>query len=199
MSQSCIYTSVTLQTSEQYVLPAGAVIVSATDPTKITSVNNCADLSQLETAGCYGFFISESDSNGDAAYDEVKVQGITVGDVYYPFTTEVNIPKTNGAIPISFINNFTNQLNLLSIGPLFSNFTGWVDGYPNSGDATYTTMVCFKTIPSIATGALIKCVGVASTNFTPIPFFVPIQPANTMLTTYLTSDPDFAANCGCNS
>jgi hypothetical protein len=198
MSQSCVYTSVTLQTNEQYVLPPGAVLVSTTDPTKITSVNDCADLSQLETAGCYGFYISSSISTGDdAAYDTVTVQGITVGGVYYPFVSPVTVPKTNGGIPASFIVNFTNQLNLLSIGALFTDFTGWSDCYPNTGDSTCTAMLCFKTIPSIATGALVKCIGVSSENFTPIPFFVPVQAASVMLTSL--NDPDFSANCGCNS
>ena len=200
MSQSCVYTSVTLQTSEQYVLPPGAVIVSATDPTKITSTNDCADLTQLETAQCYGFFVSESQSTGgDAAYNNVEAEGILVGGTYYPFDAVFGVDKLNGAIPVTFITNFTTQLNLLPIGGLFSNFTGWTDAYPNSGDSTVTTMLCFKTIPSIAQGAMVKFLGYSAENFTPIPFYVPIQESNFMLTTYLTSDPDFANNCGCNS
>lgn len=74
------YTSVTLSAGESYILPPGATIISATDPSALTSVNDCFDPSTLETPVCYEFaFGRDADNNDDHPMDSAYIQSLYLG------------------------------------------------------------------------------------------------------------------------
>lgn len=140
---ACTYRTITLQPGESYVLPAGAEIISATDSATITSVNDCANLDNLEEIGCYGFVIASHD--GSAAGTEVWVPpnviytGVTLSNVFYPF-----------AAPASYssITDIVTQLQGLSFGSSMTNFcTSSSDDGTADSNKSY---IIFNTIPSIA-------------------------------------------------
>ncbi len=199
----CTYNSITLQVGQSFVIPPGGQIIGASDIDLLTAQDDCVDLTNLEEAACYGFFFSESISDGgDAAYNDVQIQGIIVNGVTYPFSLSVNPPNfpSSGTIPTSFLEDLQNRLSELSIGGLFFNFSGWGQSTPSSGDASNTVMVCFTTFPSIATNMYFYGLGLNSSS--PQAAYVPVQfPVTTPEVMYdqLYVVANFIGKCSCQT
>ena len=87
---SCSFKSVTLIAGEQFVLPPGAEIVSASDPTAISSTHDCAgDLTKLEVPQCYVVGMGQADGSGNNISDG-WAYGISIDNIQYPFSYSVN-------------------------------------------------------------------------------------------------------------
>lgn len=197
---SCITSSVILQPGQPFVLPAGATIIAATDPTSLTSVNDCADLTNLETFACYAIQVQESVSDGgDAAYNNVYITGAVFNDVSYTFSTPVSFVNCSACTPTSSINQLQDALNEIGIGDIFTDWSGYADDIPNTGDSAMITLICFKTIPSIATSLVLNAYGDQDGSAPNVPIIIPILTADEMLTQYLGGGgyDDFVNACSC--
>jgi hypothetical protein len=81
MASTCIYKTVTLQNGEKYVLPSGAEIVSATNPSLITSA--CANLDNLENLQCFTCVLGAAGADGNnGQLWEAKDSGSNNGAVF---------------------------------------------------------------------------------------------------------------------
>lgn len=153
------YTSITLSAGESFVLPPGATVIGASDPGALTSVNDCLDLSNLETPECFGFtFLETNETNNDVGFDVVYLQGLSIDAVGYPFSSALAVDSgsfCNGCVPSALVNNFRNRVQALSIGVLFSNFNGYSDDWGGSNDKANVYTLCWKTIPSFGTNAYV--------------------------------------------
>jgi hypothetical protein len=141
---SCSYQSVTLQPNEQFVLPPGATLIAATDTAQLDSVNDCLNLTNVETIECYGVVFGESENSSvpdppTPVYNDVEIGGITVDNVYYPFLSNINTGSTSGDILAAL--NQTPFAGLFTITGMSLKSDG------NRGDVLY---IAFKTLPSIA-------------------------------------------------
>lgn len=197
----CSYNSITLQSGQSFVIPPGGQIIGASDIDLITSQDDCVDLTNLEDAECYGFFLSESISDGgDAAYNDVQIQGIIVNDITYSFSTPINPPNfpSSGTVPTSFLNDLQDRLSALSIGGLFFDFSGWGQSTPSSGDASNTVMVCFRTFPSIATNMYVYGLGTNDSIAASVPVQFPVTTPDKMYN-YLNIVANFAGKCSCQT
>jgi hypothetical protein len=197
----CTYNAITLQVGQSFVIPPGGVIIGASDIDLLSSADNCADLTNLEEAECYGFFFSESISDGgDAAYNDIEVQGIIVNGVTYPFSSSITPPNfpSSGSIPTSFLDSLQERLSELSIGGLFFNFSGWGQSTPSSGDASNTVMVCFTTFPSIAEEMYIYGLGTNDSIAAPVPVLFPVTTPDIMYNN-LSIVANFTGKCTCQT
>lgn len=144
------YTTVTLAEGESYVLPPGAVLVGATDPSLLTSLNDCLDLDNLEEFECYVCPIPIGAEDGDDSQyweptigtnSETNITGYTLSGISYNFSTSYESAS---------IGNFINTTNLLNelkaVLPItFATYASVSD--VNRGTLNYFVI---KTIPSIA-------------------------------------------------
>lgn len=106
--ETCTYHSITLQSGEQFNLPPGATIVTVSNPSAITSTNNCADLENLETPVCYFIQVSNgSDGGRTGSLSSVYLKGFYIENTYYPFAA--------GSIEVG-----AELYNMLQIPPFFS-------------------------------------------------------------------------------
>ena len=136
------YRSVTLAPGESYVLPAGATILSASDPGLITSQNNCADLENLESLECYATILGEAGEGAGSdtvVYDVVTINGLRVDNVLYNFTTAFNVGDTQAALRAC--------IDTTPFGPMIIDLGTGGAGTTNRGVVAY---VVFKTLPAIA-------------------------------------------------
>jgi hypothetical protein len=148
------YRSITLAPKETYVLPAGAQIVSATDPNLITSLNDCANLDNLEALECYVIPLVATDadsldSQSAWMYEApTKIIGLYVAGVKYV----LNIGMTpDGAFFVEQVEAFIEANSTLN-GILIEVTSSRDDSATRGGIAT----LCFKTLPSIATDMYIE-------------------------------------------
>lgn len=88
-----IYKSVLLQPGEQFTLPPGAELISATDTDSITST---CDISDLQGLNCYTFVFGNAGTDGDQSQlfesetpdkSNVKIIGISVDGIDYLFNS----------------------------------------------------------------------------------------------------------------
>lgn len=119
---ACVYRAITLQSGESYVLPAGAELVSSTNPNLITAENGCADTDNLEEFLCYGCEFNVTDSNpvsaGEVPQGSKKyVRGLKIRGVEYLF--DVSIVVTEGISNIAMQNSLVARINSLSINGAF--------------------------------------------------------------------------------
>jgi hypothetical protein len=195
--ENCVYQSITLNPGEPFNLPPGAEIISATDINSLSST--CPLPTNLETPACYSIQIQESISDGgDAAYNDVIVTGVVINNVVYAFSSNIN-PPNNVGTPTSFINDLTTRLNELGLGSLFSDWSGYQDDIPNTGDAAMITMLCFKTIPSIGDNMFFTAYGDQDGSAPNVPINIPVLTSAVMLSQYLGggSYDQFVNACGC--
>ena len=141
---SCITSSVTLQPGQSFVLPAGATIIGATDSASIASVNDCADLTNIEDFTCYGVTYGESNPGQGVdpqtpVYDTVDIYGIRVNNVDYPFTSSITT--------YTALTGIITALNQTPYGGLFTNVLTASTPSPNRGNVRHLS---FKTLPSFA-------------------------------------------------
>jgi len=158
--ETCTYHTVTLQPGEQFNLPPGAVIVSVTDPGAITSINNCANLDNVETILCFGTTFGDANegSGGQTpVYNDVNIYGVTVNGINYPFSSSV---LTTGSSPAAIL----AALNETSFGALFSDCDTSLSSDSNRGNVLY---VSFKTIPSIVQDFFFYGIGTGQVSGTP--------------------------------
>lgn len=145
------YRSVTLSPGESYVLPAGAQILTVSDPSLISSENGCADdqLANLETLECYCFQIVCTEEAGTTTPvykdNNVIITGLYLAsdNTSYNFTvanpSNINDIYNNGAAAIQ---------STTSLGPLIIDPCSVYDD-DGAGDRDQVVTICFKTIPSI--------------------------------------------------
>ena len=194
---NCIYKSATLAAGEQFNLPPGAILVSATDTNAITST---CPIPALEEPACYAIQVQESISDGgDAAYDNVYITGAVFNGVSYTFSTPVSFVNCSACTPTSSINQLQDALNEIGIGDIFIDWSGYADNIPNSGDAAMITLICFKTIPSIARSLVLNAYGDQDGSAPNVPIIIPILTAADMLSQYLGGGAydAFVNACGC--
>jgi hypothetical protein len=151
MASTCVYKTVTLQNGEKFVLPSGAEIVSATDPSLITS--DCVNLDNLEIPVCYGFIlVARQDWNSgrsqpyDGEGDDLYYDGVYLNNVFYPFPAGT-LYWGSGPSP-------EDALASLPFGNLITNVcsSSSDDSFRNS----YKTYIIFNTIPSIGDNLILK-------------------------------------------
>ena len=140
-TDNCIYKSATLAAGEQFNLPPGAILISATDVSAITS--NCP-IPALEEPACYFFALGTLDGDGDGRAEywedsQSKILGFKIGNTsiygfdiigtpYYDMGAVYNMIAAT--LPITMVGTFGN------------------DG-PASNDSAQSGLV-FKMIPSLA-------------------------------------------------
>lgn len=193
------YTVVTLAEGESYVLPPGAVLVGASDPSLLTSLNDCLDLTGVETPECYGFYFHESVANPNPGFGDTVLEGIQINNVRYPFSSSIVV--TNAAyfcddcVPTALVNAFSNAVLSTSIGNVFTDITGYSDDwnqpvFPSNPDRANIFVLCWKTIPSLAAEAYVY--GYGTSNGPDINVLWPITKPSDM-----PLDPRMYANCPC--
>lgn len=195
---TCIYKSVTLQQGETFVLPPGAELIGSTNESAITS--SCDEEFDLEEIQCYTIQVQESISDGgDAAYNDVYITEATLNGTTTIFSTPISFDNCSGCIPTSSITQLQNALNEMGILGAFSDWSGYADEIPNSGDAAMVIMICFKTFPSIAQNLIFKAYGDQDGSAPDVPIIIPILTADQMLTQYLGGGgyDDFVNACSC--
>jgi hypothetical protein len=82
----CVITTVTLQANESYTLPPGATIIGASNPSAITSLNDCADLTNLETlTGYYLQWEMAADYGPSSdAWENATLDYVRIDSTIYP-------------------------------------------------------------------------------------------------------------------
>jgi len=152
-SQQCIYKSVSLVKGESFKLPAGAVLVGATNTGSITTT---CDTSNLETLTCYSFkFAGACDTGSSSSAWEPALShfvGIKVGDVYYPFTT-----------PVLITNYSQHEETFNSVMNVFSNFAFDYNVDCGSGNQVWDLYETFATFPSVANNMFLVAKTVTTT------------------------------------
>ena len=155
----CIINSVTLQAGESFVLPPGAQVISVTNQTALTSVDNCLDLTQVETPVCYCFQIISTESSGvpSMVYNEdnvyIKALYLSNTDQEYAMTELGGSPAGGwGNIYAGIISSLEGAVN---IGATISGACVTQDS-DGSGPAGNVITVCFKTVPSIGNYLFLK-------------------------------------------
>lgn len=149
---ACAYRSITLQAGESYVLPPGAEIISATDPTLIESVNDCANLDNIEELQCYIFVLIGGKNLGLytptvpwQSGSETQVNSLTVGQIVYS-----NVSATMGDAGDYFTSSLASIINADQNlnGILLDVTSQWQDD--DGSDRGAVATLCFKTVPSLA-------------------------------------------------
>lgn len=142
---TCIIKTAALIAGETFILPPGAILISATDPLAITS--SCGAVS-LETAESYVFVLAGYDNtNGDGEYFE-KGLSEAYGYTLYGVTTNFAVAPTNnfsqGTWDYDSIRN-TLAASIPAITATAGNSIA--QGAPNHNTISY---VVISTVPSIA-------------------------------------------------
>ena len=139
-STNCIFKSVTLAANEQFSLPPGAEIVSASGG--LDSFNStCPKPTSIETPQCYGFVIAANEGTYGShtePFEETQIffTGLAVNGTSYPFSNQTGFDA--GAV--------STAMGTTSIGSVFSGFAV----ADNSDRYGWHQYIVFKTIPSIA-------------------------------------------------
>jgi hypothetical protein len=158
----CIYKSVPLAAGEQFTLPPGAEIVSASaglDSIKST----CALPDTLEEPICYKFRFSGSEPNDGLSArnwelaDNFYVRGIVVNGITYDFANDIQLSESG---PSSLIGTWSAALNGI---PQFNGLFTFLNGNPVFGDEApggnsngFTIQLAFSVIPSIGDNLQMK-------------------------------------------
>jgi hypothetical protein len=145
--------SIILAPGESAVLPAGATVVSISNPAFFTSVNDCA-VKDLQDLKCYIFVLVGHRGNGLVTQTfpwetpNASIIGITVNGINYPLTTTMDSAGRFdvGAVGVWINNNPTLQGLFIDISV--------ASALGDNGNLTINrgavTTMCFKTIPSVA-------------------------------------------------
>lgn len=164
----CIYKSVTLAAGEQFTLPPGAEIVSASaglDSIKST----CALPDTLEEPVCYKFRFSGSEPDDGNSFrnweldDNFIVRGIVVNGISYDFANDIKLSESG---PSAFIGTWNTALNGI---PQFNGLFTFLNGNPVFGDEApggnnngFTIQLAFSVIPSIGDNLEMKSLTIAN-------------------------------------
>jgi hypothetical protein len=156
---NCIYKSATLAAGEQFNLPPGAILVSATDTNAITS--NCP-IPALEEPVCYFFALGtlDGDNDGKSEYWEDSQSSI------YGFKYGNTI--VNAASPIlgTPYYDMTAVYNLIAATLPITNVGTFANAGPSGNDSAQSGLV-FKMIPSLASQLSLLVVAYANMTGSP--------------------------------
>lgn len=147
----CIVKAATLVEGEVFVLPPGAVLISASDPNLITST---CDIPPLETLSCYIIPLvatdaDVTDSQSAWMYEApTKIISLNVNGISYPLDIGMT---TDGAFNVEEVVTFVAGTSELQ-GMLLDLTSNKADTNTRGGIAT----LCFKTIPSVATNMYLE-------------------------------------------
>lgn len=160
-STSCTTKSIKLLSGESFILPPGAKVIGATDPAFLTSKDDCADLTNLETLQCYICAIPiAAENSGDEQYWESRstvytstpaLKGYVLNDETPVFFTQGTHSNVIGAYwfydPGILSDNIVFQTELKTLIP---GIVQTVVGNANGGNTGTLNYILIKTIPSIA-------------------------------------------------
>jgi hypothetical protein len=142
------YTSVTLAAGEQFTLPPGATLISASNIDAITD-DGCLDREQLEELACYTIRFAGHCLDGSGtevwAQDNTDLIGINSNNTEYLFSSSAAyLTVSNSTMETMF--------NSLGIG-IFSYFNAQAGGDCGDGidvgDRGWTRTITFAGIPSV--------------------------------------------------
>jgi hypothetical protein len=184
----CNYGSVTLSPGQQFTLPPGAVLVSATSTSAFTST---CPIPPLEVPECYIITFNFADDLGSAtsvawSNDTSTFDGINVGGTFYDFGVGTGAWIGAGGQPFTqdiadFIKNDPVLKNILTC-------TGWANSQ-DAGQEGGGGTICFKAIPSLGNTINIKVTTFAPGHGSSFALF-PARP----LATYTQEN-----KCNCNT
>jgi hypothetical protein len=158
----CSYQSVTLSAGEQFILPPGAVLVSASDINNITSLDNCLDTSNIEELKCYVARVIEyaQGAGGVGTWFEgqtsvqnpQRMPGFTYNGVFYSAAGEQR-SFYGGSIYNSSSSNFILKQIQAQIPGIVDYNSVW-----NQDNSDYNRLNFYqiKTFPSIAENLFIN-------------------------------------------
>lgn len=159
--QNLINKSVVLQPGEQYILPPGAVIVGASEP---SSISSSCPLGELEDLECYAFIFgnAEEDGNNEQLFEDefFPAVGFSSNGVYRDFPSPFYPQKDNGNYDLGGI---VSAINQQTGGVLISPVTADVSG----GDSGRMSYIVFRSIPSVASTLELKMSAATNENFSP--------------------------------
>jgi hypothetical protein len=140
----CIYKSVILAAGEKFTLPPGSTIIGATGG--LSSVKSTCPLpDKLEDVICYFAVFQSTEEKGGAIppYDSVRVDGIMINTVKYPFSTGgFTFDRLSGN---AFYNLLNSKLKTTPVGSALLNLTVTNAKVYNGEYYRFT----FNTVPSI--------------------------------------------------
>lgn len=149
--QICNYGSVTLAAGQQFTLPPGSTIISASDPNAITST---CPIPTLEVPQCYiiGLIMHHNEGDGDPidpwTNDRTRIDGISVGGTFYDFGFGNGQGIGDGGDV--FLGDAKNYIqNNASLNGLIR-CIGVQDGANGNRNTGGVGTICFRTIPSVA-------------------------------------------------
>lgn len=142
----CTYQSVTLSAGEQFILPPGAVLVSASDINNITSTDNCLDTSHIEPLQSYLFLLGGISHTNSSPYQLFEsntqtVYALRIGSQVIDIT---DISNTAGYGKFD-VDDIATALRAVVTGTFYS-YAGNYTGDSNHG---YVTQLKVCTYPSV--------------------------------------------------
>lgn len=158
---SNIIKTVKLQAGEQFNLPPGATLISATDTSAITSSCDIGTLEQLE---CYAFVFGNAalDGTNQQLFESTTfpVVGVQINNKYTNFSSPFNAKDNSSPVGqydlanmVLAINNITGALILPKIGE------------HNEGTHGIIEFIVFKAIPSVAKTLQLKMIAATNQGF----------------------------------
>jgi hypothetical protein len=122
-SLSCTTKSVKLLSGESFILPPGAKLIGATNPSLLTAKDDCISTENLEELQCYVCPIPIAAEEGDktqyweAVNQTPKLVGYTLNDTYTAFSTgpfPANDPGTFGGSQTAILAEMLNIPGIIS-------------------------------------------------------------------------------------
>jgi hypothetical protein len=142
----CTYQSVTLSAGEQFILPPGAVLVSASDINNITSLDNCLDTSHIEPLQSYLFLFGGTSHDNGTPYRlfETNTQTIYALRIGSQIIDITDIPNSAGYGKFD-VDSIASSLRAVAAGTLYS-YAGY---YAGDQDHGYVSGLKVCTYPSV--------------------------------------------------
>lgn len=188
-----IYKSVLLQPGEQFTLPPGAELISASDTDSISST---CDISNLQGLNCYTFVFGNAGSDGNdsqlfesetAGESNVKAIGISVNGTDYLFSS----PQLSRDDDGRYLDpDLINAINSTAAGQVLLNA---IYGYWQMGENGTINYITFQGAPSVAQGLslILSAYVIAGSGpsarteaNTSVKFYIKPVPTDTLLSSY---------------
>lgn len=168
-----LYKSINLESGEQFTLPPGAELISATN---IAELESTCNLGTLEDLNCYAFVFgnAEDDGNDDQLFEATEhantpVVGIKFNDTIYTFSSPFNAIPDYGVYDLA---NLITAINGTSAGNLLfeASSSNWLRG--DKGTVSY---IVFKSTPSIIKNLYLIMQTPGSGGSSIITFYIPVS------------------------